>query len=144
MWPEKPTEFMPGFVDACAPCTTPGIRLIIASARLNRRPLDGEGARSLVRVRESQYMRHMLDQHGLTFIDIWTKPGKPGGSVYVDDKGERYGGRPGSWRAVTEKILMRLGKEEPVFPAFPHRSVGGDGPRPTGVPLATRPAGDPP
>lgn len=120
MWPERAMEFMPGFVEAMRTLHAQGFRLIIASARLS--PLDpwtGKERDPAYQFAEVQYMRNLLDEHGLTFIDIWTKPGKPGGSVYVDDKAERYGGRPGSWRAVTEKILMRLGKEEPIFPAFP-------------------------
>lgn len=63
-------------------------------------------------------MRDMLDRAGLGFIDIWTKEGKPGGSAYIDDKAERYSGRAKSWDKVTDKILLRLGKEEAVFPAM--------------------------
>jgi hypothetical protein len=66
---------------------------------------------------EVQWMRDMLDREGLTFVGIWTKEGKPGGSVYIDDKAERYGGRANSWDRVTEKVLLRLGKEDAVFPA---------------------------
>jgi len=120
MWPARATEFMPGFVEAMRTLHAQGFRILIASARLS--PLDpwtGKERDPSYVFAEAQYMRNMLDEHGLTFIDVWTKPGKPGGSVYIDDKAERYGGRPGSWRAVTEKILMRLGKEEPIFPAFP-------------------------
>ncbi|HEY6014213.1 MAG TPA: hypothetical protein VIU37_09400, partial [Candidatus Limnocylindrales bacterium] len=63
-------------------------------------------------------MRYLLDTHGLTYVDIWTREGKPGGSVYVDDKAERYNGGARAWDRVTDRILVRLGKEEPQFPAF--------------------------
>ena len=119
MWPERPTEFMPGFVDNMHRLHDAGCRIIIDSARLN--PLDpwtGMQRDPAHRVGEIAYIRDMLDRAGLGFINVWTKLGKPGGSVYVDDKGERYGGRPGSWDKVTDKILLRIGREEAVFPAY--------------------------
>lgn len=117
MWPERPTEFMPGFVEAMHRLHKAGWNLIIFSARLSpfdpwtsmRRPAHiVEG--------EYQYVRDMLDKHGLTFVGIWRLEGKPGGDVYVDDKAERYGGRPGSWARVVDKILARSG--DPMFPPF--------------------------
>lgn len=117
MWPERPYSFMPGFVDSMVRLHEAGWRLTVFSARLSpydpwtsqRRPAHEVAA-------EYQYVRDMLDRAGLSFVDIWRKEGKPGGDVYVDDKAERYGGRPGSWKRVTERILRRVG--EPMFPAF--------------------------
>ena len=117
MWPEQPTEFMPGFVQAMHRLHEAGWKIVIFSARLS--PYDPWTSRkrpAAHHAQEFQYIRHMLDEAGLTFVDIWRKEGKPGGSVYVDDKAERYNGRPGSWRRVTDKILARAG--EPYFPAF--------------------------
>lgn len=117
MWPERPTEFMPGFVKNMKRLHRAGIQLIIHSARLNPYdPWTRQLRDPLHMLGEEQWMRNMLDQAGLGFIGIYTRPGKPGGSVYVDDKAERYSGRPGSWDKVTDKILLRLGKEEAVFP----------------------------
>lgn len=119
MWPEQPTEFMPGFVKNMKRLHKAGIRLMIFSARLSPfDPWTGQRRDPSIVFAEIQYVRDMLDRHGLGFIDIWTKEGKPGGSVYIDDKAERYGGRPGSWDKVTDKVLLRLGKEDAVFPAF--------------------------
>lgn len=120
MWPERATEFMPGFERNMRRLHNAGLRLTIASARLS--PLDpwtGKDRPPAHVMAEAAHMRAMLDNAGLTFINIWTKPGKPGGSAYIDDRGERYGGRPGSWDRVTDRVLMRLGKEDPIFPAFP-------------------------
>lgn len=117
-WPDRPTTFMPGFVKAMRKFHREGCALLICSARIS--PYDPWTGRRRPRSHaqaEVQWMRHMLDSEGLTFIDIWTKEGKPGGSVYIDDKAERYGGRANSWDRVTEKVLLRLGKEEAVFPA---------------------------
>lgn len=119
MWPEHATEFNPGFVDAMRRLHEAGVKLIVASARLSPlSPWTGEDREPAYILGEIAYIRDMLDAHGLTYMDIWTKPGKPGGSVYVDDKAERYHGRPGSWNALTDKILLRLGAEEPIFPAY--------------------------
>jgi hypothetical protein len=119
VWPEHATEFMPGFVANMRRLHAAGIRLTIFSARLSPWDPWTSTRRDPGHVAtEVQYVRAMLDNAGLTFIDIWTKEGKPGGSVYVDDKAERYGGNRRSWDIVTDKILMRLGKEDAQFPAF--------------------------
>ena len=122
-WPDRATTFMPGFVEAMEEFHRAGFKLVIASARLS--PIDPftgkERAQAYVHG-EVAWMRHMLDEAGLTYVHIWTKPGKPGGSIYIDDRAERYGGRPGSWRAMTEKVLTRLGKEEALFP-YVHEEV---------------------
>jgi len=117
MWPEQPQEFMPGFVKNMNRLHKAGFRILIQSARLNPYdPFTGVERDQGIVATEVQYMRHLLDRHGLTYIDIWTRPGKASGSVYVDDKGERYGGRSRSWDKVTDKILLRLCGEEAVFP----------------------------
>lgn len=118
-WPEQPTEFMPGFVENMTRLHKAGWKVTIFSARLSpfdpwtsqRRPREVVAA-------EVQYVRSMLDSHGLTFVDIWTLEGKPGGDVYVDDKAERYGGRARSWDRVVDKILIRAEADAAIFPAF--------------------------
>lgn len=117
VWPEHATEFMPGFVDAMFRLHRAGWNITIFSARLS--PFDPWTSRrrpESVVAEETQRVRHMLDDAGLTFVGIWTLPGKPGGDVYIDDKAERYSGTPGAWRRVVDKVLLRAG--EPVFPAF--------------------------
>lgn len=123
MWPDRPTEFMPGFVHAMRRFHKAGLRITIFSARLN--PFDPWSGGTLRRTdatifEETQYVRMMLDRAGLTFVDIYTKEGKPGGTVYIDDKAERYGGRPGSWAKMEEKVLLRCGREEAAFPPQEH------------------------
>ena len=117
MWPEQPTEFMPGFVRNMRKLHEAGWKIVIFSARLS--PYDPWTSRRrdpAVVAAEFQYVRDMLDRHGLTFVDIWRKDGKPGGTVYVDDKAERYNGTNRSWDRLTEKIMLRAG--DPMFPAF--------------------------
>jgi hypothetical protein len=118
-WPEQPTEFMPGAIEAVRRFHAAGHKLLVASARLSPwDPLTSLPASPASVAREKQYIRSTLDGAGLTYVDIWDLPGKPSGSVYVDDKAERYNGRPGSWKAVADKVLLRLNDEAPVFPEF--------------------------
>ncbi len=118
VWPRM-GDWNHGAVDACFNLHNAGLAQIINSARLS--PYDPytsqERDPSFV-ASEYQQMRAMLDTAGLTFVDIWRKPGKPGASVYIDDKAERYHGRPGSWKALTHKILTRLDVDEALFPRF--------------------------
>ena len=121
MWPERATEFMPGFVKAMRRLHEAGWKIVIFSARLN--PYDPWTSRRrdpAHMAEEWQVIRDMLDHAGLTFVDIWMKEGKPGGTVYVDDKAERYNGTKRSWDRLTEKILLRAG--DPIFPAFDYEA----------------------
>lgn len=119
MWPGQPTEFMPGAVQALFALHRAGHQLIVHSARLT--PFDPVTSRprdaGIVK-QEVDYVRRTLDDKGLTFVRIWTLPGKPPGSAYVDDKAYRYTGRPRSWAAMQEKLLVALGGEEAQFPHF--------------------------
>lgn len=73
---------------------------------------------------ETYRVRNMLDRAGLQDLDIWTLPGKPGASVYVDDRAIWYPGRPGSWKRMVPKINRRLKMEDPKLPVFTHRDLG--------------------
>jgi hypothetical protein len=119
IWPDQPQEFMPGFVENMRRLNREGVKVVIFSARTNPyNPWTSQCVDPAEVVHQVNYIRSMLDRAGLTFIDIWTKRGKPSGSVYVDDKAERYRGCKKCWDKVTDKILLRLGKEDAVFPAF--------------------------
>lgn len=112
-------EFMPGAVEAVFKLHQAGFKLMVCSARMN--PYDPWTSTRLDPAKvegEKRYIRAALDAKGLTFVDIWDKPGKPSGSAYVDDKGYRYTGRPGSWRAMANTLILALGGEAPLFPAF--------------------------
>lgn len=127
-WPERPKQFMPGFVDAMRRLHREGLRLVIASSRLN--PHDaytGEQTRAskAMAAANYQYMRALLDAQGLTYVSIWNKEGKPTGFVYVDDRAERYSGRKNAWAAMEDRILLRAGKEDAVFPAYEMEEVNG-------------------
>jgi hypothetical protein len=119
-WPEQVREWCPGAVEAIKRLHATGkFHFKVASARLSPYdPTTFQRRDPSVLAAEVQYIRDHLDSAGLTFVDIWTLEGKPGGDVYVDDKAERYTGRPGSWRALADKILMRFEGMEADFPEF--------------------------
>lgn len=119
-WPERPTSFMPGFVQAMHRFRAAGHPLRIWTARIN--PIDpwtGVDRPAEAVAEEIAYIRATLDAAGLTFVEVYTKPGKPGGAVYIDDKAERYNGGTNSWARLADKILLRLDGEEPIFPHIP-------------------------
>ena len=124
-WPGM-GDWMPGAIKACERMHAAGLKLIVFSARLS--PFDpftfAERDPAIVAA-EFQKVRDMLDRAGLHYVDIWMLPGKPGASVYVDDKAERYSGTERAWDRLTEKILIRLGMEEAAFPAFDQEVAGG-------------------
>lgn len=118
-WPSPNTEWMPGAVEAVRRMHAAGLSLVVFSARLSPYdPYTFQRRTEALRASEQQHMRAMLDEAGLTFVSIWDKEGKPGASVYVDDKAERYHGCVKCWDKLTTKILLRLGKEPAQFPAF--------------------------
>jgi hypothetical protein len=117
MWPERPTTFLPGFVEAMRRFRDAGHPVRIWTARIN--PIDpwtGQRRAAADVYAEVLYIREALDDAGLQFVDIYTGEGKPGGAVYIDDKAERYNPGAKSWARLADKILLRLDNEEPIFP----------------------------
>lgn len=56
---------------------------------------------------EINRIREMLDEAGLTGVEVWNKPWKPGATAYLDDKAVRFPGRPGSWKAVVPVLAAK-------------------------------------
>lgn len=117
-WPDI-GAWMPGAREAMRAFDNAGYQVILFSARLSSLDPWGTERPEHVVAAEVAKVRDFLDRHGMTFIRIWTAKGKPPGAVYIDDRAERYGGRVGSWRAMTEKVLMRMGTETFDFPHYP-------------------------
>lgn len=125
MWPGMPTEFLPGFVEAMRRFRDAGHPIQIWTARINPRdPWTGRDRAPEWVDQEVGAIRNLLDSHGLQFVDIYQGAGKPGGSVYIDDKAERYNPGPRSWARLADKILLRLDGEEPIFPHIPLEVTG--------------------
>jgi hypothetical protein len=122
-WPERPTTFLPGFVEAMRRFRDAGHPVQIWAARINPKdPWTGERRPDADIATEIAYIRDTLDDAGLKFVGIHTAEGKPGGAVYIDDKAERYNGSVNSWTKLVDKILLRLDNEAPIFPHIPEVS----------------------
>jgi hypothetical protein len=116
-------DWLPGAVEALRAFHEAGAKVLIFSARLSPYdPFTSRERHPAEVMNQVQAVRAKLDNAGLHFVDIWTLGGKPGGSVYIDDKAERYHGRPGSWKALRNKVLVRMKLEEPELPEF-HQDV---------------------
>lgn len=112
-------EFMPGAIEALFRLNQAGFKQIVNTARMN--PYDPWTSMLIDPAKveaEKQYVRAALDAKGLSFVDIWDRPGKPSGSAYTDDKGWRYTGTAGAWKALANKLIIALDGEAPLFPAF--------------------------
>jgi len=110
-WP-KLGDYMPGAVEALKRFNDAGFQVVVHSCRLSPLMPDHATKRDPAVVRSAvNEVRAKLDDAGLTFVDIYTGCGKPSGIAYIDDRAERYAGRPGSWDKVAKKVLMRAGKE---------------------------------
>lgn len=125
-WPEL-GELLPGAREAMLRLHRAGAKLVLFSARLN--PYDPWTSQARdPGIVQAEYLkvRNLLDASGLSFIDIWRLPGKPGGTVYIDDRAEKYHGRPGSWKTLADKILMKLNLVEAEFPEFNQEVAAND------------------
>jgi hypothetical protein len=63
---------------------------------------------------ERAEIRRRLDEHGLFVVTIHDDPWKPGvgpKGAYIDNRAIHYNGRPGAWKAITERLLLKVGKE---------------------------------
>lgn len=117
-WPEL-GEFQPGAVEYITKLHEQGVIQTVFSARLSPYdPFTSELREPAFVAAEIQRVRAKLDAAGLTFLKIWTLPGKPGASVYTDDRAERYNPGPRGWQRLYERICMRLGMEDAAFPEF--------------------------
>jgi len=114
-WPEI-GDWMPGAIQAMRQLNEAGIHLVVHTARIA--PVNPYGLERPMHevLAEIARVRQYLDEAGLTFMQIHTQPWKPGATVYVDDRAERYGGRPGSWDKLVPKLLARCGAPTHEFP----------------------------
>jgi hypothetical protein len=122
-WPDL-GDWMPGAIEEIGRLHATGkFHFKLFSARLSPYTPWGVPREEYLVAAELRAVRDKLDSAGLTFVDIWRLPGKPGGDVYVDDKAERYHGRPGSWKALADKLITRFTDLDPEFPPFNQEEV---------------------
>ena len=105
-WPEQPSMWQEA-VEALGEFLDAGLEVMIFSTRLAPRKVDERAhVHTEDWLREYHYIRAALDDEGLEQVGIWTKPWKPGGIAYIDDKGVRY---TGNWDDVVSVVLGNAG-----------------------------------
>lgn len=60
-------------------------------------------------------IRELLDDAGLYTVEIHTKPWKPYGVAYIDNRAIRYSGRPKSWDRLIPQLLHTIGDYDRSF-----------------------------
>jgi len=111
-WPEMSTEWMPGAVRALHKLSE-FADVVIYTARIGRGPEGPFPEKSDAEIQtQINYIRQMLDEAGLPWIEIWNKPWKPGAMAYVDDKAVHYTGHKRAWDDLVDKLAAMAGKEE--------------------------------
>lgn len=109
-WPGM-GDWLPGAVDALRELSRIG-QVRIHTCRIAPVEPDEYTPRPAHLVKaEIDGIRKMLDEQGLHAVEIHDKPWKPPASEYIDNKGRRYSGRPGSWKALTKAMVGLYGKE---------------------------------
>lgn len=115
-WPRQPKSFEPGFVRFMQKAHQEGVHLYIFSCRLSPiDPFTGDDRDPSHVADEIAYVRDMLDSHGLDFVDVWLRPGKPPGAG-IDNNVETF---TGSWARTGNRVLARLQSTRARFPALP-------------------------
>lgn len=94
-----------------------GYPVIVFTIRISPYWLDGTRRDPEEAERDTQQVRALLDDAGLHGVSIWTKEGKPPYSILIDDKAVTFPtpGSSHSWRRIVEKVLVKLGAEDPLY-----------------------------
>lgn len=103
-WPDKPTEWLPGAVEALGELLDAGYDVQIHSTRLHAldvNMIDPNPSRD----EDYSYIREMLDGAGLEAVGI-SLESKPPGVAYVDDRGIHFDG--GNWPQIVGELTGRI------------------------------------
>lgn len=104
-WPEKPLEWLPGAFEALHALVSE-YRVVIHTSRIAPVWPGNESPRDPAEVQaEVNYIREMLDDAGLSVVEVWQKPWKPPAAAFIDDRAIHYRGRPNSWRNLVGKLV---------------------------------------
>lgn len=123
-WPDH-GDFKPGAIEALKEIQKHA-RIVIHTARTSPFELDGFTPRPTdVWVREVITIQRRLDAAGVKGVTIWTGEGKPGAVVFIDDRAIRFNDRPGAWKAITTKVLIKVKAAPDLFPEYITEDVNG-------------------
>jgi len=84
-WPGM-GDWIPGAVEAMKKLHEAGHTVFLYTARLSGRWPDGSERNPAELVIETQLVRNMLDEAGLSWMEIWTGEGKPHWDLLIDRK----------------------------------------------------------
>lgn len=104
-------DWIPGAIEGLHKLLDAGFEVVIFSTRLA--PVEVDEVTPLPPGKQDSeiaHIRRMLDEAGLEAVGVWTKPWKPGGWRYIDDKAipfyrESKPGFIGSWGAITFQLI---------------------------------------
>lgn len=96
-------EWIPGATEGLRKLIDAGLEVVIFSTRLA--PVGTDEVTPLLpgkQESEIAHIRRMLDDADLQAVGIWTKPWKPGGRAYVDDKAIPFFR---DWESITFQLI---------------------------------------
>lgn len=115
VYPEQ-GDWLPGAVEALYWMHARGTVIIQSVRTAPVMPAPGQPFGAVVdfveydATEEVAYIRKMLDNVGLTDVEIWLRPYKPPATFYIDDKGIRF---EGEWYSTLAQMegLLRLAEK---------------------------------
>lgn len=110
-WPNVGAP-LPGAVEAIKKIQSAGHRVFVYTVRTSPVDWNGQPREPGQVFHQEQVVRSALDDMGLEDVAIWHGAGKPAYHLLIDDRAMWFPGRPGSWRATADKVLIRLGGPE--------------------------------
>ena len=99
-WPEM-GDWKPHAIYALRTFLKLGFEVVIHSTRFSKMDVDEVTPYELHEATVAQ-VRRMLDDVGLQEVEIWLRPWKPGGIVYIDDKAIEFT----TWPNVMERLTL--------------------------------------
>lgn len=106
-WPDH-GDWKPGAVEALHTLRKFS-RPIIYTMRASPVWLDGRPMEKTHHRRLVNEVYEQLASVGIRDIEVYTGPGKLGAFRYIDDRAINYNGRPGAWKALTQRIAALCG-----------------------------------
>lgn len=101
-------EPYPGAVEALRELHAEGNEILLFTYRISPYYFSGREREPMDVIEQTERTRAWLDRHGLTFVKLWTKPGKPNYHILIDDRAMWFPGRDGSWKVLGKRIRARL------------------------------------
>ena len=116
-WPHH-GDWKPGALEALRELVKHA-RVTIFTVRIAPMELDEITERPVQLVQqEVNTIRQRLDDAGLREVTIWQKNYKPPAILFIDDRAIHFNDRPGAWKAILTKSLIKLKQAPELFPEY--------------------------